>query len=102
MGAMKKACALDDAYPRLWLEYNQLAAKMNISNEERLSMMELHPETTSGRDDLHLRFITQLNCTGRYQDALKHLEEAIPLLEAAITYPKTQNSGRTKSRKEEL
>lgn len=52
MASMEKACALDAAYPRLWMEYDQLAAKMNLTNEKRLSVMESHPETTAGRDDL--------------------------------------------------
>ena len=73
MEMMKKACELDSAYPRLWLEYDQLAAKMNFIPAQRLSVMESHPDVTAQRDDLYLRYITLLNCTGRYRDALKGL-----------------------------
>lgn len=73
MEAMEQACRLDPAYPRLWLEYDQLAAKLNRSNEERLAVMESHMEITSARDDLFLRYITLLNCTGRFRDALSAL-----------------------------
>lgn len=70
MKMMEKACELDSTYPRLWLEYDQLAAKRNVSNEDRLAVMESHPDITSARDDLYLRYITLLNCTGQYQKAL--------------------------------
>lgn len=74
MTAMKKALALDPAYPRLWLEYDQLAAKMALPVEDRLKTMEDHPEVTAERDDLFLRYITLLNCTGRYEEALDALK----------------------------
>ena len=67
--AMKKACELDSDYPRLWLEYDQLAAKTNVSIEKRLEMMEAHLDVTKARDDLYLRYISLLNCVGRYQNA---------------------------------
>ena len=74
MTAMKNALALDPAYPRLWLEYDQLAAKMALPVEDRLKTMESHPKVTAGRDDLFLRYITLLNCTGRYEEALDALQ----------------------------
>lgn len=70
MCMMEKACSLDSAYPRQWLEYDQLAAKMNLDNEFRLSVMDSHINITTSRDDLYLRYITLLNCLGRYEDAL--------------------------------
>lgn len=73
MEMMELACRLDPTYPRLWLEYDQLAAKMNLSLEKRLSVMESHPEITAARDDLYLRYITLLNCTGQYEKALNAL-----------------------------
>ncbi len=73
MAVIKKACELDSTYPRFWLEYDQLAARLNISNGERLQVMESHMDITEARDDLYLRYITLLNCTGRYADALSSL-----------------------------
>ncbi|MFT3982619.1 MAG: DUF5107 domain-containing protein [Lachnospiraceae bacterium] len=72
--AMEKACALDPLYPRLWLEYDQLAAKLNISLKTRLTVMQSHPQITAARDDLYLRYITLLNCEGHYEDALSALK----------------------------
>lgn len=73
MSVLEKACELDPMYPRLWLEYDQLAARLGRSNEERLSVMESHPEVTKERDDLYLRYIALMNCTGRYEEAYKAL-----------------------------
>ena len=70
MEMMKKALALDPTYPRLLLEYDQLAAKLRISNAERLALLESRLEVTAGRDDLYLNYITLLNSAGRYQEAL--------------------------------
>ena len=69
MELMEKALALDPAYPRLLLEYDQLAAKLCRSNAERLALLESRMEVTAGRDDLFLRYITLLNCEGRYAEA---------------------------------
>lgn len=73
MEVMEKACALDPEYPRIWLEYDQLAARMNLPAEKRLEIMESHPAVTAGRDDLYLRYLTLLNDVGRYQEALDRL-----------------------------
>ena len=67
---MERACALDPEYPRIWLEYDQLSARMNLPVEKRLEIMESHPAVTAGRDDLYLRYLTLLNDVGRYQEAL--------------------------------
>lgn len=71
---MKKACQLDNKYPRLWLEFDQLAAKANISVHERLDIMQSHLDITKQRDDLYLRYITLLNCVGKYQEAILALQ----------------------------
>lgn len=71
---IQTACKLDSNYPRLWLELDQLAAKANISKEERLSIMQQHLDITKQRDDLYLRYITLLNCTGHYHEALEALK----------------------------
>lgn len=74
MRAMERACEKDASYPRLWLEYDQLAARVGKSNEERLAVLEAHPDCLAQRDDLNLRRITLLNCTGRYEEALEALK----------------------------
>ncbi len=70
---IKKACQLESSYPRFWLEYDQLAGKLNIPMEERIQVMESHMTMTESRDDLYLRYITLLNNMGRYQEALSAL-----------------------------
>lgn len=74
LNAMKKACELDSKYPRLWLEFDQLAAKVGISNKQRLEIMQSHLDITKQRDDLYLRYITLLNCVGEYEKALNALQ----------------------------
>ncbi len=71
MDCMEKTIALDPSYSRYLLEYDQLAAKLCVSNADRLALMESRMEVTAGRDDLYLRYITLLNCEGRYEDAYK-------------------------------
>lgn len=68
---MEQALKLDSEYPRLLLEYDQLCAKRAVSNQERLRMLEQNLHLTACRDDLYLRYITLLNCEGRYLDAYK-------------------------------
>lgn len=74
LAAMEKACALDSAYPRFRLEYDQLAAKLNLPYEKRIQIMEEHQELVKARDDLYLRYITLLNCVGRFAEALSALQ----------------------------
>lgn len=70
---IKKACELDTSCPRFWLEYDQLASKLNLPVKSRLKVMEDHPVLTASRDVLFLRYITLLNCCGRYAEALDAL-----------------------------
>ena len=74
---MCAACTLDPAYPRNWLEYDQLAAKLPIPTAERLATMQQHMEQVTARDDLYLRYITMLNCAGRCEEALVALRNRL-------------------------
>lgn len=74
LSMMETACKQDETYPRHWLEYDQLASRANISIEKRLEIMESHMDITKERDALYLRYITLLNCMGRYEEALSALE----------------------------
>ncbi len=73
--AMEKACRLDASYPRYRLEYDQLAARLNLPVARRLEAMESAPGLVWERDDLYLRYITLLNCSGRYGEALEALRK---------------------------
>ncbi len=74
LAAMEKACRLDGTYPRFLLEYDQLAAKLNLPNETRLAALKARRELVEERDDLYLRYITLLNCQGGYEEALEALK----------------------------
>ena len=54
---MKQAFELDSSYPRLLLEYDQLAAKNNVALEDRLALLEKYPELVEDRDVLYLEYI---------------------------------------------
>lgn len=77
MQMMEQACRLNPEYPRIWLEYDQLAARRNLSTQKRLEIMESHKEVTAERDDLYLRYITLLNCQGHYEEAWEALSSRI-------------------------
>lgn len=74
---MRQALSLDPAYPRFLLEYDQLAAKNNISIEDRLETLEQYPDLVKDRDVLYLEYITLLNATGQYDKALSCLTSHI-------------------------
>ena len=73
MEAMEEACALDPAYPRFWLERDQLAARLGEAPEKRLRTLEEHGELLEKHDILSLRYISLLNCAGRWEEALRRL-----------------------------
>ncbi len=73
LASLKKALSLDPDYPRLLLEHDQLCAKCHIPFEERLRFLEQRLKLTAQRDDLYLRYITLLNCAGRWEEALSAL-----------------------------
>lgn len=72
---MRKAFELNPSYPRLLLEYDQLCAKNNVPLEDRLALLEKHPDIIRERDVLYLEYITLLNETGQYDKALRALKD---------------------------
>lgn len=70
LAAMEKAC---DPMPsaRFLLEYDQLAARLELPAAKRLAVLKKHMELVCQRDDLFLRRITLLNGEGRWQEALE-------------------------------
>lgn len=71
---IERACALDPAYPRLLLECDQLKSKVGFSIAERLQALETNKKVVEDRDDLYLRYVSLLNCAGRFADALDCIE----------------------------
>lgn len=74
---MKKALELDPSYPRFLLEYDQLSAKNNVPVAERLKTLEAYPQLIKERDVLYLEYMTLLNKTGQYGQAIEGLENHI-------------------------
>ncbi|MFP4697286.1 MAG: DUF5107 domain-containing protein, partial [Eubacteriales bacterium] len=74
---MKKAFELEQNNSRFLLEYNQLLGKVATSNEVRLSLLEEHIDLVKERDVLYLDYITVLNNVGRYEKALKCIENHV-------------------------
>ena len=74
---MKTAFELDPSYPRHLQEYTQLAAKCNVSLEERLAFLESHADLLEERDVLYLEYLTLLNQTGNYEKALSCIRNHI-------------------------
>ncbi len=70
---MKKALDLEPDYARFLLEYDQLRARAGVSNQERLVFLEARLEIVKTRDALYLEYITLLNSTGDYDNALNCL-----------------------------
>ncbi len=72
----ERAFAANSADARLLYEWDQLKRRAGLASpQERLSHLDKHSELVSSRDDLTVEFVTLLNQTGRYQDALDILNK---------------------------
>lgn len=74
LASIERACALDPDYPRFLLECDQLRSKIGFGIKERLEVLESRLDVVEKRDDLYLRYISLLNCAGRFADALAAIE----------------------------
>lgn len=68
---IERAVALNPADARLLLEQNQLLGQIGTANPERLALLTSRLDIVETRDDLFLAYITLLNCTGQYIQALQ-------------------------------
>lgn len=71
--AMERAFSLDTGDSRVFFELDQLYKKFRIPVEERLKQYELYQETAMERDDACIEYVTLLNLSGRYEEALQIL-----------------------------
>lgn len=69
MREMKQAFELNTKDSRIFMEYDQLKKKRNVSPEERLKAFEQYPELVRDRDDLYVEYTALLNLTGKYAKA---------------------------------
>ena len=66
----RKALAANPADPRLLLEYDHLLRRKAVSPQERLALLESHPELTVLRDDLTIHLMALYNRLDQPQKAL--------------------------------
>ena len=72
--AMEKAYALAPKDPRIFLEYDQLLKKLNVSAEERLELYEENQDVFTERDDLKVEYVTLLNLLGEFTKSLDFIK----------------------------
>ncbi|HPR30642.1 MAG TPA: DUF5107 domain-containing protein [Prolixibacteraceae bacterium] len=70
---LEKAFALDPSDARVLMELDQLYKKRNVPADERLALLEKHPDEVDFRDDLYLERITLYNLLGQEEKALELL-----------------------------
>lgn len=77
---LEAAFALDHTDARVLMELDQLYKRLNVDHADRLGMLQRHRGLVDSRDDLYLEYVTLLNQSGRYP-------EAIALLDARTFHP---------------
>lgn len=65
------AFALDPSDARVFLELDQLYKKLGKNGKDRLEGFFAHRDLIKQRDDLYVEYLTLLNATGKYQEALE-------------------------------
>ena len=73
MALMEKAFELEPDNSRFLLELDQVSARNNVPVEKRLERLKKYPELVKERDVLYLEYITLLNDTCQYDEALSCL-----------------------------
>lgn len=77
---LERALKLDTQDARILMELDQLYKRLNRPYADRLALLDSLKEVVSSRDDLYLEYITLLNQSGRY-------EEAIAMIDARRFHP---------------
>lgn len=71
---MNLAFRLNQKDARVLMELDQLNRKCNVPIEDRLLLLQNHMELVRSRDDLYTEYITLLNLSGNYREALSLIE----------------------------
>ncbi|MBX6360584.1 MAG: DUF5107 domain-containing protein [Acidobacterium ailaaui] len=71
----EKAFSLDPSDARILFELDQLYKLRNLPVNDRLRNLKKHFPLVQQRDDLYIEYVTLLNITGQYREALKLIEE---------------------------
>lgn len=70
MKYMEKAFLMDENDARILYEFDMLKKKTGVSAENRLKFLLTKLDVVISRDDLYLEYITLLNLSGKYEEAL--------------------------------
>ena len=71
---LERAFQLDPTDARILMELDQLHRRLNRPYEERLAFLKAHKETAFSRDDLYLEYVTLLNQSGCYEEAMQLID----------------------------
>lgn len=71
---LEKAFRLDTSDARVLMELDQLYKRLNRPHADRLAFLESNREVAFTRDDLYLEYVTLLNQTGRYEEAIERID----------------------------
>ena len=74
---LEKAFALDTKDARILMELDQLYKRINKPHQGRLNFLIAHKEVVYTRDDLYLEYVTLLNQTEKYAEAIERIENRI-------------------------
>jgi tetratricopeptide (TPR) repeat protein len=74
IAALEKAFSLDETDARVFLELDQLREKLNVPLAVRLEALKTHWNLVECRDDLFISYVSLLNMSEAYQQALSLLE----------------------------
>lgn len=72
---LEKAFRLDHTDARVLMELDQLYKRLNRPHIERLCFLEQHIDIVMTRDDLYLEYVTLLNQTGQYREAIRRIDQ---------------------------
>ena len=71
---LETAYKMDETDSRVLMELDQLYKKTGVPAKKRLEILSKHMEQVEDRDDLMVEYITLLNITGAYEEALRLAE----------------------------
>ena len=72
---LEKAFRLDPTDARVLMELDQLYKRLNRPHTERMAFLEQHMDIVITRDDLYLEYVTLLNQTGQYREAIRRIDQ---------------------------
>ncbi len=71
---LERAFKLDIRDARILMECDQLYKRLNRPHADRLAILDKVKETAFSRDDLYLEYVTLLNQSGRYEEAIRMID----------------------------